>query len=197
LALSHPTAEASQRQSLRQRLRFGRGEGAAGAKARRSPSISQVRPAYRRCDEEAPWPSRLVPGLPVPAPATSRIARGSTSWRTTGSPPRRWPTPPRRSATRAGRAIGRSPVWPSMRRRRTTNARSACSSPAGRDDELLRCDLLIAMAEARRCGGNPQYRETVGTAVELAPPAARGLANRMTTALSAGKRTWLSCVMPL
>jgi predicted ATPase len=40
--------------------------------------------------------------------------------------------------------------------------------PRGRDDELLRCDLLIATAEARRRAGNPQYRETVGTAVELA-----------------------------
>jgi len=39
--------------------------------------------------------------------------------------------------------------------------------PRSRDDELLRCDLLIATAEARRRGGNPQYRETVGTAVEL------------------------------
>jgi len=40
--------------------------------------------------------------------------------------------------------------------------------PRGRDDELLRCDLLIATAEARRRAGNPQYRETVSAAVELA-----------------------------
>src|SRR6185369_11969326 len=40
--------------------------------------------------------------------------------------------------------------------------------PRGRDDEVLRCDLLIATADARRRAGNPQYRETVGTAVELA-----------------------------
>src|SRR5262249_13773636 len=40
--------------------------------------------------------------------------------------------------------------------------------PRNRDDELLRCDLLIATAEARRRAGNPQYRETVGTAVEMA-----------------------------
>src|SRR6476660_5026733 len=39
--------------------------------------------------------------------------------------------------------------------------------PRGRDDELLRCDLLIATAEARRRASNPQYRETVGLAVEL------------------------------
>jgi hypothetical protein len=40
--------------------------------------------------------------------------------------------------------------------------------PRGRDDELLRCDLLIATAEARRQASNPEYRETVGLAVELA-----------------------------
>jgi len=40
--------------------------------------------------------------------------------------------------------------------------------PRGRDDELLRCDLLIATADAQRRTGNPQHRETVGLAVELA-----------------------------
>jgi tetratricopeptide (TPR) repeat protein len=40
--------------------------------------------------------------------------------------------------------------------------------PRNRDDELLRCDLLIATADARRRASNPQYRETVGLAVELA-----------------------------
>src|SRR6185436_7294090 len=44
----------------------------------------------------------------------------------------------------------------------------AVLQPRTRDDEVLRCDLLIATAEARRRAGNPQYRETVGTAVELA-----------------------------
>src|SRR5262249_55221733 len=40
--------------------------------------------------------------------------------------------------------------------------------PRGRDDEVVRCDLLIATADARRRAGSPQYRETVSTAVELA-----------------------------
>jgi class 3 adenylate cyclase/tetratricopeptide (TPR) repeat protein len=37
-----------------------------------------------------------------------------------------------------------------------------------RDTELLRCDLLIALGDAQRRGGDPKYRETVSQAVQIA-----------------------------
>jgi tetratricopeptide (TPR) repeat protein len=64
--------------------------------------------------------------------------------------------------------------------------------PRGRDDELMRCDLLIATAEARRRSGHPQYRETVGTAVELARRI--GDAERLAVAALASARSggWMA-----
>jgi len=40
--------------------------------------------------------------------------------------------------------------------------------PRGRDDELLRCDLLLARGEAQRRAGDARYRETVAEATGVA-----------------------------
>jgi class 3 adenylate cyclase/tetratricopeptide (TPR) repeat protein len=44
----------------------------------------------------------------------------------------------------------------------------ALIAPDGREAELLRCDLLIALGDAQRRAGDSRYRETVGRAVGIA-----------------------------